>query len=68
MNQMMQLMMPVMFGVFTMQFASGLAIYFVISNVIGILMQLIMNRMMGLSPLKKAEAPSDGKGEKKKHA
>jgi len=39
MNQTMQVMMPLMFGYFTTQFASGLAIYFLISNVIGIALQ-----------------------------
>ena len=39
MNQTMQIMMPLMFGYFTTQFASGLAIYFLISNVIGIAIQ-----------------------------
>jgi len=47
MNQTMQLMMPVMFGFFTLQFSSGLAIYFIISNVVGILMQLLVDRMWG---------------------
>lgn len=45
MNQTMQLMMPLMFGYFTTQFASGLAIYFVISNVVGIIMQWAIQRM-----------------------
>ncbi len=45
MNQTMQLMMPLMFGYFTTQFASGLAIYFVISNVIGIVMQWAIERL-----------------------
>jgi len=45
MNQTMQLMMPLMFGYFTTQFASGLAIYFVISNVIGIIMQWTIQRI-----------------------
>jgi len=39
MNQTMQVMMPLMFGSFTTHFASGLAIYFLISNVIGIALQ-----------------------------
>jgi len=39
MNQTMQVMMPLMFGYFTTQFASGLAIYFLISNIIGIALQ-----------------------------
>jgi YidC/Oxa1 family membrane protein insertase len=44
MNQTMQIMMPLMFGYFTTQFASGLAIYFVISNVVGIAIQWAIER------------------------
>lgn len=47
MNQTMQIMMPLMFGYFTTQFSSGLAIYFVISNVVGIAIQLIVERIEG---------------------
>jgi len=47
MNQTMQLMMPLMFGYFTTTFASGLAIYFVISNVVGIVMQWALERIEG---------------------
>ena len=36
MSQQMQIMMPLMFGVFSLQFASGLSIYFIISNLIRI--------------------------------
>lgn len=36
MSQQMQIMMPLMFGVFSIQFASGLSIYFIISNAIRI--------------------------------
>ncbi|NLG27311.1 MAG: hypothetical protein GX557_05340, partial [Chloroflexi bacterium] len=58
MNQSMQLMMPLMFGYFTTTFASGLAIYFVVSNVIGIVMQWAMERMEG--PVKvAAPEPTD---------
>jgi len=39
MTQMTTLMMPLMFGMFTLSFPSGLALYWVISNVIGILTQ-----------------------------
>ena len=39
MNNMMQWMMPIMFAFFTMQFPSGLALYWVVSNVVGIIMQ-----------------------------
>jgi len=45
MNQTMEIMMPLMFGYFTTQFASGLALYFVISNVIGIVMQWVIERV-----------------------
>ncbi len=47
MNKQMQLMMPVMFGYFTTTFASGLAIYFVISNIVGIAMQWAIERIEG---------------------
>jgi YidC/Oxa1 family membrane protein insertase len=47
MNQTMQIMMPLMFGYFTTQFSSGLALYFVISNVVGIAIQLIVERIEG---------------------
>ena len=46
MNQTMQLMMPLMFGYFTTQFASGLALYFVISNVVGIAIQWIVQKII----------------------
>jgi YidC/Oxa1 family membrane protein insertase len=36
MSQQMQIMMPLMFGIFSLQFALGLSIYFVISNLIRI--------------------------------
>jgi len=45
MNNSMQIMMPLMFAYLTTQFSSGLALYFVISNIIGVLMQLIINRL-----------------------
>ena len=38
-NKMMLWMMPLMFGFFSMQFPSGLALYWVISNVVGIVIQ-----------------------------
>ncbi len=45
MNNSMQIMMPLMFAYLTTQFASGLALYFVISNIIGVLMQLVIDRL-----------------------
>ena len=38
-NRMMLWMMPVMFGFFTLSFPSGLALYWVISNIVGIAIQ-----------------------------
>ena len=43
MNQSMQWMMPIMFGFFTISFASGLAIYWFISNVISIIVQYFVS-------------------------
>jgi len=56
MNQTMQVMMPLMFGYFTTQFASGLAIYFVISNIVGIAMHWAIERLGG--PVAQAEPPA----------
>ena len=42
-NQMMLWMMPIMFGVFTWQFPAGLALYFLFSNIIGIVIQYYVN-------------------------
>lgn len=39
MNNMLQWLMPLMFAFFTLSFPSGLALYWVISNIIGIVMQ-----------------------------
>lgn len=47
MNNTMNLMMPLMFGYFTTQFASGLALYFVISNIVGIALQWGIDRYLG---------------------
>ncbi|MYH11683.1 MAG: protein translocase component YidC, partial [Rhodothermaceae bacterium] len=38
-NRMMLWMMPVMFGFFTLNFPSGLAVYWVVSNVVGVVIQ-----------------------------
>jgi YidC/Oxa1 family membrane protein insertase len=62
MNQTMQVMMPLMFGYFTTQFASGLAIYFVISNVIGIAMQWAIERIQGPAVPASGETETSAKG------
>ena len=65
MNQTMQLMMPLMFGYFTMQFSSGLALYFIISNVIGIVLQWGIERLEGPVAIAGASASAPAAGKEK---
>jgi len=44
MNQQMQIMMPLMFGFISISYASGLSIYFIISNLITLLQFLLIRR------------------------
>jgi YidC/Oxa1 family membrane protein insertase len=48
MNQSMTLMMPLMFGFFSLSFDTGLSFYFIISNVIGIVTQGFISGWEGL--------------------
>jgi YidC/Oxa1 family membrane protein insertase len=48
MNQSMTTMMPLMFGFFSLQFATGLSFYFIISNIIGIVTQGFISGWEGL--------------------
>jgi YidC/Oxa1 family membrane protein insertase len=48
MNQSMTLMMPLMFGFFSLSFSTGLSFYFIISNVIGIVTQGFISGWSGL--------------------
>jgi YidC/Oxa1 family membrane protein insertase len=48
MNQSMTMMMPLMFGFFSLNFSTGLSFYFVISNVIGIVTQGFISGWEGL--------------------
>lgn len=50
-NQMMLWMMPGMFAFFTFQFPSGLALYWVVSNLIGVIMQYFITGWGSLFPL-----------------
>ena len=64
MSQSMQITMPLMFGFITMSLASGLAVYFVISNLVGIVIQYFISGKGSLSlprGLKKGEQ-KDKKG------
>ena len=53
-NRMMLWMMPLMFGFFTLQFPTGLALYWIISNVVGIVIQGFVT---GWGPLTSLASP-----------
>jgi YidC/Oxa1 family membrane protein insertase len=48
MNQSMTLMMPLMFGFFSLNFSTGLSFYFIVSNIIGIITQGLISGWEGL--------------------
>ena len=61
MNRMMQMMMPLMFAVFTLMFPSGLALFWAVSNVIGIVIQYFVTGWGYLRPKPSTElAPVHG--------
>lgn len=61
MTQSMSTIMPIMYGFFALQFSVGLSIYFIVSNIIGI----IQYAMMGKSNIKLPGADrTDGNGSK----
>jgi YidC/Oxa1 family membrane protein insertase len=44
MSQQMQIMMPLMFGFISISYASGLSIYFILSNLVTLLQYFIIRR------------------------
>ena len=58
MTQSMQYTMPLMFGLFSLQFPSGLSIYFILANLIGIAQGLYMKRV---TAREKAALAANGK-------
>jgi YidC/Oxa1 family membrane protein insertase len=56
-NQTMQITMPLMFGFITLQVSSGLALYWAVSNVVGIVIQYFTMGWGGLFPQKQAKKP-----------
>jgi YidC/Oxa1 family membrane protein insertase len=60
-TQTMQFTMPLMFGFITMSVASGLAVYFVISNLVGIIIQYFISGWGGLLPQRAEEKSRKGK-------
>ena len=61
MSQSMQITMPLMFGFITMSLASGLAVYFVISNLVGIVIQYFITGWGGLLPQRGEKKGKKGK-------
>jgi YidC/Oxa1 family membrane protein insertase len=57
MTQSMQYTMPLMFGFFSLQFPSGLSIYFILANIIGIVQGFYMRR---ITDREKAERAANG--------
>lgn len=47
----MNIMMPLMFGLFALQYASGLSIYFIVSNLIGIVQFGLIGRRLNTAPV-----------------
>jgi YidC/Oxa1 family membrane protein insertase len=58
MNQSMQVMFPLMLGFFSLQFPSGLALYFVVSNIVGIVIQYFTPGWVGVSFGKRGAPPA----------
>jgi len=65
MSQTMNIMMPIMFGFFTLQVSSGLAIYWVVSGVLGIIQQYFVTGWGGLRAQPATSGREDG-GKKKR--
>jgi YidC/Oxa1 family membrane protein insertase len=51
MTRQMNIIMPMMFGLFALQFASGLSIYFIVSNLVGAAQAWIVNRRWQKNPI-----------------
>lgn len=66
MNQTMGIMMPLMFGFFTLQVSSGLAIYWVVSGVLGIIQQYFVTGWGGLRAQPVASGKQDGTKKKRR--
>lgn len=57
-NMMMQIMMPLLFAFITLQFPSGLGVYFVVSAIVGIIIQYFVVGWGGLIPSRATPAPT----------
>lgn len=64
MTRQMNIIMPMMFGLFALQFASGLSIYFIVSNVVGAVQSWFMLRRWKQKPLLDTAPAPTSKGSK----
>ncbi len=62
MSRQMMTIMPLMFGIFSLSFASGLSIYFIASNLIGIAQYALMGKIGWQSVSGRAPAEAEAKG------
>ena len=60
-NRMMLWMMPIMFGFFTLNFETGLALYWIVSNIIGIVIQGFITGWGPLAFLVRFRQPPEGR-------
>jgi YidC/Oxa1 family membrane protein insertase len=65
MNSMMQLMMPLMFGMLVLMFPSGLALFWAASNVIGIVIQYFIGGGWGYLRSRSPAQPAPARGSKR---
>jgi YidC/Oxa1 family membrane protein insertase len=61
-SRIMLLMMPLMFGFLTLMFPSGLALYWVVSNIIGIITQYFVTGGWGYLKVRSPSQPAPAKG------
>jgi YidC/Oxa1 family membrane protein insertase len=64
MTSMTTMMMPLMFGFFTLSFPSGLALYWVVSNIIGIIIQYFVSGGWGYLRAPSAPRPAPSPAQK----
>ncbi len=65
MNKMMVLYMPLLLGYFALTFASGLSIYFITGNIIGIAQYALLGKVNWRSLLPGKKPPANGLARKK---
>jgi len=66
MTRQMNIMMPLMFGLFALQFASGLSIYFIVSNLVGIAQYMLIGRRQATDAVGGKPQPAKAKTAAKK--